>query len=639
MNKNQQYQNTILRILVDSPQITVKKIAEKIGLSEKTTRLQLDYLNEYLNQNSIGCIERIPGKGVKLTLEKTINGKFLHLAVQDSSLNAHILPQILEKLLKSKPIMYITQKSLATELYVSLPTLRKAIAEARIWLKENNLEIETIKNKGMRVIGNEVSVRFAIRNLIVQDQERPGVQKLCKFVPGLSIDKCRSIIKFAEEKWKIQFSSELLDRILIMLCLSLYRKKLSDHLQFTIIEGIERFNEYNFAETIYQIAEEQGYDPVSSNDKRILAYEILLSSKLVWLDDSEDKKDIHELTVLDQFVSKFIFTVSDVLKEDLSKDQMLIEDLKEHLRSAIFRIKYGSADQTLIGKQLKQEFNKVYLSVWSTSQLFEEYFDIQISENEVSYIVLYIESALMRKKNKSNLFYTTNQSRSASHYVAELLKLNIPEINEIRIVRSSLPTVKKGESTIHIADHDTGFSNIIKISKIPDNKDFLEIRKALRHGQMPLTQSKFSKSIQSLFAPNLFFMNEESISKELLLKKMTNKLAEEGYVSQDYFSTLWKREQETSTCVGNKTAIPHGAMKEVNEPKIAVCTLKTKMQWSKDEEVQLIFLLAAKMNTKVNIDKTKTFYSDLIRITENEEIFEKLINSQDGVKAYRFLFS
>ncbi|MCO5497138.1 helix-turn-helix domain-containing protein [Enterococcus innesii] len=74
MNKNQQYQNTILRILVDSPQITVKKIAEKIGLSEKTTRLQLDYLNEYLNQNSIGCIERIPGKGVKLTLEKTING-------------------------------------------------------------------------------------------------------------------------------------------------------------------------------------------------------------------------------------------------------------------------------------------------------------------------------------------------------------------------------------------------------------------------------------------------------------------------------------------------------------------------------------------------------------------------------------
>src|SRR5699024_928606 len=112
-------------------------------------------------------------------------------------------------------------------------------------------------------------------------------------------------------------------------------------------------------------------------------------------------------------------------------DQILANDLKEHLKSAIFRMRFGQKNANTMSKQLKSEYSDAFLSVWSTSQLFEQYFDIQITEDEISFIVLYVEAALMRRKKTVKAILCSNLGRSQSFFVAELIKKNIPSISEI----------------------------------------------------------------------------------------------------------------------------------------------------------------------------------------------------------------
>ncbi len=45
--------------------------------------------------------------------------------------------------------------------------------------------------------------------------------------------------------------------------------------------------------------------------------------------------------LLQQFVGEVISTIGNVLNDDLSEDKVLYDGLLMHMRSAIFRMKYG----------------------------------------------------------------------------------------------------------------------------------------------------------------------------------------------------------------------------------------------------------------------------------------------------------
>lgn len=641
MEKNKYYQELILEYLIDSPQTSVKKISENVNLSEKTVRNYVDLINDYLVSNNLGFIEKIPGKGIFCNINDNVNISDLIVNNHSSSvtLSDDIRKSIIKELLIIGQDNYITQKKLSEKLYVSLPTLRKEIHYVEIWLEKNNLKLITVQNKGMHIEGDEISYRQAVRTYILEDGLDKVRENLYLFLPGLDIESYIQIIRTAEEIWKIQFSSDSLYRIWIMLCLAVYRSIKFPLNKLNYIDDIEKFNEYNFSETVFNLVYEFNGRNYSEDEKQMLCYEILISSKLLW-SENETLKSNKVLVNLEEFVSKVIFLVSDVLGIDLTTDNILMTDLMEHLKSAIFRMKYGKNKSEEISKQLKQNYNKVYLSVWSTSQLFEEYYNIRITESEVSYIVLYIESALMRRQNEIEVIYITDQSRSQSHFVAEILKQNIPKINNVKIIRNMNKNRMNSTMCVYVTDYEIDEDISIKISKVPTSHDLENVRSTIEKIESSKgMETKFSKSIQGLFDPSLIITNVNVEDRKDLLKMMGSKLEQLGYVSTNFFETVWEREEETSTCVGNRTAIPHGAMREVNEPKIAVATLTKPVQWTDGEKVQLVFLLAAKMNSQVNIDRIKTFYSNLIQLTENKQLMAELMLQENGKDAYNLLFN
>ncbi len=101
---------------------------------------------------------------------------------------------------------------------------------------------------------------------------------------------------------------------------------------------------------------------------------------------------------LEHFVKLVIETIGDLLEADLSGDQMLYEGLLIHMRSAIFRMKYSTVAGDSISKYVKNEYKQTFLAAWSTSSLFEEYYDVQVTEDELAGIALYIQAAIIRRK-------------------------------------------------------------------------------------------------------------------------------------------------------------------------------------------------------------------------------------------------
>lgn len=65
---------------------------------------------------------------------------------------------------------------------------------------------------------------------------------------------------------------------------------------------------------------------------------------------------------LEKFVKLVIDTIDSVLDIDLSEDQLLVESLMLHMRSAIFRMKYSTATGDNISKYVKSEYKQTFLA-------------------------------------------------------------------------------------------------------------------------------------------------------------------------------------------------------------------------------------------------------------------------------------
>ena len=84
----------------------------------------------------------------------------------------------------------------------------------------------------------------------------------------------------------------------------------------------------------------------------------------------------------------------------------------------------------------RQEYKQTFLATWSTSSLFEEYYDVQVTEDELAGIALYIQAAIIRQKKGRPLtaLFISEKGLASSQLAIEMLKYNIPEIMEIQAV-------------------------------------------------------------------------------------------------------------------------------------------------------------------------------------------------------------
>ena len=648
-DKNALYFNRILNCLLSGETYTILQIAANVGLSEKTVRTKIDQMNRWLTQHDMGRIEKKQGTGIWLEMDERQWKNLQAYLDRGQSLDSAVQPddrrkQVIGKLLKLKSGQTTTLAQLADSLYLSAPTIGGLLREVSPWFEERSLKIASIRSKGVCLVGDEYNFRIAIKDYIIELMPEVMEALLASYAPGIDISRIRRIVLEAENAWRVELADTSFKMVWIMACLSMARRRLGDKAVFsTREENIEHYNEYSFAESIYQRIEQADEIKISDDDTVLLAVLLLSARKLKNFSSIQDTDYARQYDRdLGKFVRLVIETIDSVLDIDLSEDQLLYESLLLHMRSAIFRMKYSTAVGDNISKYVKSEYKQTFLATWSTSNLFEEYYDVQVTEDELAGIALYIQAAIIRRKKGKPLtaLLISEGGMAASQLNIERLKYSISEITEIRAVSYhdfKLRQYQDVDVIINTSGNEIGDDRVVSVGERLNDQGIEAIRQKVN--QIFYFRKKpefhFNNLCHQLFEVDLFLLRPKVRDKDQLITMMVKKLEDKGDVTPAYLQSVFDRERATTTSIGRGIAIPHGNMAEVNESRIVVAILEEPIVWH-DDMVDVVFLLAVKMNTKFEIRRTKQFYKDFLQLTDNDENMEAIKRMGSTLDIYQY---
>lgn len=135
-----------------------------------------------------------------------------------------------------------------------------------------------------------------------------------------------------------------------------------------------------------------------------------------------------------------------------------------------------------------------------------------------------------------------------------------------------------------------------------------------------IIENKKDNMLSEIINEEVILINESYKYKDEALDKMTQKLIEGGYVTQEFLLSVFKREMLDDTYLKGGIAIPHGASEFVTKPTILITKLANKILWSGNYEVDIIFLIALK-------EDSKNYFEQLYKIIRNEEVLNKIKSS------------
>lgn len=648
-DKNSLYNTRILTYLLNEETCTTAEIADEVGLSEKTVRIRLNELKDWMEQQDFGRIQKRQGAGVWLEcseeerqrLERYLDrGTNLVLQVQLDNSNK----QLIGKLLKLKPGEITTLQQLAESLYLSAPTVGKLLKAVSGWFSDRGLKIVSMRSKGICLEGNEYSFRTAIRDYMMDLMPEVWDALLGTFAPGVDTARIRRIIVEAESAWRIELADDSFKMVWLMTCLSLARYSGDDfEISNTDVENIQNYNEYSFAESIYQRIEKVYQISVSENDVMLLAVLLLTARKIKNFSGiSQEAYTKNYDTGLVEFVKQVIDLIGTVLDIDLTGDEILQESLLLHMRSAIFRMKYSTAAGSNISKYVKEEYMQTFLATWSTSNLFEKYYGVQVSEDELAGIALYIQAAIIRQKKSLPLkaLFVSDKGLASSQLAMEMLKYNIPEILEIQATSHhdlKLSQYQNVDVIINQSNSEIRDKRVVDVGVRLNEQDVELVRQKVSQifNCRKKPEFHFSSLCHQLFEVDLFLVHPRVKDKNDLITMMVRKLEERGDVTSGYLSSVFDREQATTTSIGRGVAIPHGNMAEVNESRIVVAILDSPIQWHEDK-VDVVFLLAVKMTSNFEIRRTKQFYKDFLQLADDDENLKAMKSMESALSLYQY---
>ncbi|WP_173917158.1 PTS sugar transporter subunit IIA [Halobacillus sp. Marseille-Q1614] len=120
-------------------------------------------------------------------------------------------------------------------------------------------------------------------------------------------------------------------------------------------------------------------------------------------------------------------------------------------------------------------------------------------------------------------------------------------------------------------------------------------------------------------------LNASFSEKEEAIRYVGAVLKDQGYVKEDYIDEMLKREELTSTFMGNFVAIPHGtedAKKSVLETGIAVVTVPDGVDFGDGNIVKLMIGIAGKGDDHLEV------LSQIAIVCSEEENIDKILSAQ-----------
>lgn len=451
----------ILSLLINSSDsLGVESLSNRFGVSKRMIRYDIDEINSYLRENGVTEITKRPNSPLKFVItedekervEKLINSINAKSYIFSTEERVGIL--LYELLNSNKECTY---SDFQQRLYISKTTLVNDIKKVKQWLRDYDIEIIKVSNKGVKIQGNEGWIRKAMISLLIDKDKYNIIDTLEKIYNNENNGVLNSIMNFGIRSENIEYIKDLVKNIendfgvfseedflnLVIVIFVIVNRagrmligKESKSLR------LDYKKEYEAALRISDKLKDKFSIDLGKEEINMIASKILSGSK----SDSDifNSRDYFDVCYI---ASKIMDNLRLHFGDDFRMDDNLFESFISHLNSLIFRLKYNIVSKNPILETIIINYKIEFELVKEATSFIKNKFGYILSDDEIGYLVMYIEAAIEKNKmyevvNRKNVLIVCSAGFATGRLLEAKIKarfdVNIVGVTSIHNINSSL---------------------------------------------------------------------------------------------------------------------------------------------------------------------------------------------------------
>ena len=633
----------IIKFLIDqNDYISGEKISTFIGISSKTLQKDIKVINQQLELvNTNAQISSMRGKGYILeTDNKEVFYKELLRFCEANAKDMRFIPTtsegrinyIIKKLLflELKGERGITQLQFCDSLFISLTTLKSDLNIVKEKLQKFNIEVVKYGIKGIALQGNEDDLRSCIRYYIFQKPESDIVDLNCitPIFKKEQIEIVKEILSSIIGKSKVAITDIGFYNLLIHILIAIRRIQNNnkiENIEFTDV--LKNTYEYNVATEIAgKVSEATGVELPEGEVCFITQH--LYTQKTIG--SGGIKRQLNLPNKYHLLVKEVLENLKETIDIDFTKDELLIWSLATHLKSAINRIKFDMSITNDMLYEIKRNYSFTYNIALIAANFIEKIIGKSISEDEVGFICLHFAAAFERLKDERNkeklrALIICASGLGTSMVLSAKIKKEFSDaiqiVNVLPLNRLDSIPMDEYDAIISTVKIDTAANNlndkkVIYTSPMLKQEDIATIRDFINSNKK-VSILRFLEFTEE----DLFFVDKEFETKEEIINYMVNNMIKKGYLKEEDRESFFKRENISSTEIGNLIAIPHALDTDPEISKVSILMMKKPIIWE-EEQVRLVILMS--IEKRLYLEFGEIIEELYLRLENKEKVIELL---------------
>ncbi|WP_317854348.1 BglG family transcription antiterminator [Chakrabartyella piscis] len=461
-----------------------KALSDQFEVSQRTIRNEINLINEFFAKNQLpefainanGNILFVGDKKRTIELAVEINSDFYTYKLSKNE------REVIASIFILNTDGYITINEIANEILVSRQTLINDLEVIKSMFESFDLEIRSNHNKGLKVRGAEENKRRMMLSIlqdhvIYEGNEEDGCQPfsnlvLKSMVAHMDQTIFERIINKEEQAREVFFTDAAYREILYFLVVLVKRLQMG---KFVENVTIPVNNKYEMAETILMYL--GTYYKLEILEAEILYFADFLHKQRCL----KERKQVNTESIKIQMqVNRFVSAISGYMNVDLSRDFLFYENLCAHLENTLMH-RSGPVEKNPVLDILYKNYPEIFEITRKYIYHFEDCAEHDMSEDEISYVVMHICAAIERKKGTTpaRAIVVCSGGVGTSQLLVEKLKqqfgFQIVEITALHNLKEEMAqSVDIVISTIPIRGATFPY---VQVSPLLDDSDYLKIQK------------------------------------------------------------------------------------------------------------------------------------------------------------------
>ena len=608
--------------------LAASELSKQLNVSIRTIHSLLKELR-YDGKHHGFEIGTVRGDGYRLVItdEKLFKDYLDHsLFTGVSSNRSFRIPKLFYHLLLAQD--YTSIKELADSFQISRNTLLKDLSELKEFMKDFNLALDSKSHYGVKIIGDELSIRKAMSRFVISENEHfDSIKAYLEFINQVQIKELKEELQGLFNKYHFTITKLAFDSIIEHLKVLLYRAYDSNFITELNIEP--KIVEEPFYEMAIQVVEEiEKLYGLSVPPLEVDYLATQIAGKCTVENVSEKDKDMvyREISrVLKQIDSEYL--------TDFSADKDLKHNLLIHMIPLLTRV----ASNLELANPLIEFVSSRYANVFLISLRFIELWNygtkIDLSRDEVGYLALHFASHIERLKKKTlesykRILIVSEIGRANTYLVRDKLVEVFPKATIVMKTLIDAEQINQSQADLVLSTIDLSVADIkaptIKIGELLTDKDISDLKDYVILVTNVKQKIEKGNLFSQLFNEKLFFIQNADDYIETIFQCAT-KIVEEGYAAEDFPEHVLERERHFSTIYENGVAGPHSMLLNGYKDIVAVVILENSLSYER-REVKIIFV--------INMCKGNLFlYREISRliqeIIDSKELLDKLTSCRD----------